>query len=65
MTRAYTALCNTTDRDQDLITALRWALDHSEDGQPVTLWCLDKAEIFLMGIKNAPVPIIIAGINSL
>ena len=21
MTRAYTALCNTTDRDQDLITA--------------------------------------------
>ncbi|SEA50507.1 hypothetical protein SAMN02910418_01746 [Bowdeniella nasicola] len=42
MKRAYTALCNATDRDQDLITALRWALDHAEDGQPVTLWCWDK-----------------------
>ena len=45
MTRAYTALCNTTDRDQDLITALRWALAHAEDGQSVTLWCWDKEDL--------------------
>ena len=34
MKRAYTALSNTTDRDQDLITALRWGLGPAEGGQP-------------------------------
>lgn len=54
MKRAYTALSNTTDRDQDLITALRWALDHAEDGQPVTLWCWDKDDLPAGLVAKAP-----------
>lgn len=45
MKRAYTALCNTTDRERDLTTALRWALDQAVDGQRVTLWCWDMKSL--------------------
>jgi len=37
--RTYTAVTNTTDRDADLFTALRWARAMAGDGQRVTLWC--------------------------
>lgn len=53
MKRAYTALCNMTSRDQDLITSLMWALDQAEDGQPVTLWCWDK--------ENLPTDLVASG----
>lgn len=45
MKRAYTALTNTTDRDADLITALRWARAESDPGQRVWLWCHSKDDI--------------------
>ena len=45
MKRAYTAWCNTTDREKDLSTALRWALDQAADGQHVTLWCWDMQSL--------------------
>lgn len=47
-------MCSTTDRDQDLITALRWALDHAEDGQRVTLWCWDKEGLPSGLVAKAP-----------
>lgn len=45
MKRAYTALCNTTDLDQDLLTALRWALDQAQEDQSVTLWCWNEESL--------------------
>lgn len=54
MKRAYTALCNTTDRDQDLITALRWALNHAEEDERVTLWCWDKESLPDGLVSSAP-----------
>ncbi len=54
MKRAYTALCNTTDRDQDLITALRWARNHAEEGERVTLWCWDKESLPDRLVSSAP-----------
>jgi hypothetical protein len=54
MKRAYTALCNTTDRDQDLMTALRWALDQAQQDQSVTLWCWDKENMPADVVAAAP-----------
>ena len=54
MKRAYTALCNTSDRDQDLVTAVRWALDQAQEDQSVTLWCWDKESLPADVVAAAP-----------
>lgn len=54
MKRAYTALCNTTDRDQDLDTALRWAFGQVQEDQSVTLWCWDKENLPAEVMEAAP-----------
>ena len=42
MKRAYTSLHSGTDRERDLVTALKWAQDQAEDDQQVTLWCAHR-----------------------
>lgn len=54
MKRAYTALCNTTDRDQDLDTALRWALGQVQKDQSVTVWCWDQENLPADVVATAP-----------
>ena len=42
MKRAYTSLHSGTDRERDLVTALKWAQDQAEDDQHITLWCAHR-----------------------
>jgi hypothetical protein len=45
MTRAYTALHNETDLEDDIRVGLKWAFAQVQPGQVVTVWCNDAGDL--------------------